>query len=72
MSDLIGHIKAMRALADSFATEANVAANVTSSQVMANMSIAYNRAANLLEAQARAEASGPSFEDRPQPTGRKS
>lgn len=53
MSDLLGHIAAMRALAEAFAFQANECDDPMAEPVMFATSAAYSRAADSLEAKMR-------------------
>jgi hypothetical protein len=72
MSTLLAHAKALRALGDAYAKVAEEmlehrGPDDSAARVINGMCRAHRFAADALEAQARADASGPSFEDRPQP-----
>lgn len=58
MSELLAHAKAARALADAFAAGSSVASVPQHSLLLANISVAYNRAAETLEAQTKEHCSG--------------
>lgn len=79
MSDLLGHIASHRALADAFECQAQIYAKNAKDglaeesvwQTFDGLSAAHAMAAETLEEQARADCSGPAFDDRPQPPGRR-